>query len=223
MKRLFTCGVGACLAFSTIAGANAAWKKSSKQSLTIPAKQTLAIPVKKRVVLPSQQLEPIPEAPNAPIFEAPLPGLNRTIDHQVHLPPPTPLQPPLVPPAISGTPQVFMPSVGIPQGPINAPIYNPVIEAPGIELFQRVKYVGKRRKAPGAVSKLIVIKNPDRRRKGAACCEDEFVAIEICVPPCKCEIVRETKNGNRIRYNYGSHGVDVRIKNGRVLVVYHRK
>jgi hypothetical protein len=224
MKRLFICGVGACLVFSTVAGANAAWKKSSKQTLSIPPKpaQTLAIPVKKRVVRPTQKLEPIPEAPNAPIFEAPVPGPIQPIDHSVHLPP-TPAANPFLPPPISGTPQTFMPSTGIPQGPINAPIYNPVVEAPGIELFTRVKYVGKRRKAPDAVSKLIVIKNPARNRKGAACCGDEFVAIEICVPPCKCELVRETKNGNRMRYNYGTHGVEVRIKNDRVVVTYHRR
>ena len=212
MKRLFTFGVAICFALGTFAVANAAKKKAhpTKQSLSIPAKQTLKT-VSKRTVRTKQELQPIPEAPDAPIFQPPLPT------HEVQLPP---SPQPYVPPPVAGP--LSRPVVGVPQ--IIEPNYNPVLEAPAVELFKRVKYVGLRKKAPNAVSKLIVIKNPLRgHKKRIDCCQDECVAIEICVPPCKCEIVREKKNGNKIRYNYGEFGVEVRIKKDHVVVAYHRR
>jgi hypothetical protein len=84
-------------------------------------------------------------------------------------------------------------------------------------LFTRVKYTDLREKAPGAVTKIITVKNPCRHR---GCNEPETVCIEICVPPCGCETVKCRLFGNRIRYDYGKYAVDVRIKRDYIQVDY---
>ncbi len=84
-------------------------------------------------------------------------------------------------------------------------------------LFTRVKYTDLHEKAPGAVSKIITVKNPCR---DLGCCEPETVCIEICVPPCGCETVKCRLFGNRIRYDYGKYAVDVRIKRDYIQVDY---
>jgi hypothetical protein len=84
-------------------------------------------------------------------------------------------------------------------------------------LFTRVKYVDLDEKAPGAVPKIITVKNPLRKR---GCCEPETVCIEICVPPCSCEKVKGRLFGNRIRFDYGEYAVDVRIKRDHIQVDY---
>lgn len=202
MKRFFVCAVAATFALGTFAVAGAAKKKGSeKQSLTVPVskrsvkKTALAIPK----VPALQQLTPIPEDPAGPLFAPPPIGPDEAFSEI----PPSPL------PSDQQLPQVVQ--------------YHPIVEAPGIPLFKRVRYVGERKKAPGAVSKLIVIKDPCQRiKKSCATCE-QCVAIEICVPACACERVSRNKSGNRIRYNYGNYGVEVRIKNGRIVVAYHKR
>lgn len=84
-------------------------------------------------------------------------------------------------------------------------------------LFSRVKYVDLHEKAPGAVPKIITVKNPLRNR---GCCEPDTVCIEICVPPCCCEKVKGRLFGNRIRFDYGTYAVDVRIKRDHIVVDY---
>jgi len=87
-------------------------------------------------------------------------------------------------------------------------------------LFTNVKYTDLHEKAPGAVPKIITVKNPFRK---LGCCEPETVCIEICVPPCGCEKVKCRLFGNRIRYDYGKYAVDVRVKRGHIQVDYQSK
>jgi len=109
-----------------------------------------------------------------------------------------------------------MPVAPIPSVPMQ-PNLTPVAEAPAVPLFECVRYLGKPRIAPCAVTKTIVIKDPCQTR--CDCCQ-KCVAINICVPGCACECIKSNKLGNRIVYDYGKHKVIVRILRGRVLVVY---
>lgn len=215
MKRLIVCGVASCLALGTFAVANAAKGKSTTQSLRIPS-QTVATTVSKRTRIkstlsiaqfPTQELTPIPEAPDSPIFAPPIPG--DPLEGPIGYVPPSPVYRPV-------SPQPVPPIV---QLPIEMD-YHPITEAPGIEMFKRVRYTGERRKAPNAITKVVVIKDPCQR-KNSSC--ESCVAIEICVPACACEKVTANKSGNNIRYNYGKYGVEIRIKAGRVVVAYHRR
>lgn len=104
-----------------------------------------------------------------------------------------------------------------PAAPIQ-PNYTPVVHAPVVvPMFQRVRYLGKHRIAPCAVTKTIVIKDPCQTRFD--CCQ-KCVAINICVPSCACECIKPNKAGNRIVYDYGKSKVIVRVLRGRVLVTY---
>ena len=233
MNRLFTWALAASFALGTFAAADAAKKKSVKLSLRVPPAPTKVIPVSAEArqvtlsvpklppaqVLHPPKLEPIPEAPGAPIFQAPVPADPGQRSEVISEVPPSPVYRPLVPPPVA--------TFDIPQTQpvVHAPIepnYTPVLTAPAIPMFERVRYVSERKKAPDAVTKVIVIKDPTQRRAAAADPE-RCVAIEICVPPCECEKVTPNKSGNRIRYNYGKYGVEVRIKNGRVVVAYHAR
>jgi hypothetical protein len=170
-------------------------------------------------VLDPPKLEPIPEAPGIPVFQAPVPADPGQRSELISEVPPSPVYRPLVPPPVATFD--IPPTLPVVQAPTE-PNYTPVLTAPAIPMFERVRYVGERKKAPDAVTRVIVIKDPTQRRAAAADPE-RCVAIEICVPPCECEKVTPNKSGNRIRYNYGKYGVEVRIKNGRVVVAYHAR
>jgi len=102
----------------------------------------------------------------------------------------------------------------------------PVPAVPGygngvaIELFNRVKYKDYDEMAPCAVTKIIQVKDPCACRDACNCCGPKCVSIRICVPPCACERVKVSRNGNRIKYDYGEYEVDVRVKKGYIEVDY---
>lgn len=108
-------------------------------------------------------------------------------------------------------------------------VHSPIVQGPihydhaPIPLFTRVKYVDRREAHPCAITKIIKVNNPCvSRRARKLSCTDECVYIEICVPPCGCEDVKCRRNGDRVRYDYGKYKVDVRIKNGFVVVDYQK-
>lgn len=100
------------------------------------------------------------------------------------------------------------------------PNYTPVEHVDeAIPMFENVRYVGRRRMAPCAESKVIVIRDPCQPLLTSPCCR-KCVAIRICVPTCGCECIKASRLGNRVRYDYGEYAVDVRITRGRVVVAY---
>ncbi|MCH2212683.1 MAG: hypothetical protein MK110_15375 [Fuerstiella sp.] len=92
-----------------------------------------------------------------------------------------------------------------------------------VELFQCVKYKDHDEIAPCAVPKIIQVPDPCACKDACdccQCCEPKCVSIRICVPPCGCEQVKVSKNGTRIKYDYGEYEVDVRVKDGYIEVDY---
>ena len=117
---------------------------------------------------------------------------------------------------------------------VDGPVY--VDEAP-IALFDCVKYVDRHEMHPCAVPKIIMVNDPcackvktkckhkcDGCNLCTPCCEPPppppCVYIQICVPPCGCELVKCRRDGDRIRYDYGKYAVDVRVKKGFIVVDY---
>ena len=97
-----------------------------------------------------------------------------------------------------------------------------------VALFDHVKYKDHDEIAPCAVPKIIQVKDPcacDSECDSACdsacdCCEPKCVSIKICVPPCGCEHIKVSCDGDRIKYDYGEYAVDVRIKKGYIEVDY---
>ncbi len=91
------------------------------------------------------------------------------------------------------------------------------VEGHPITLFCNVKYKDLDEMAPCASPKIIAVKDPCACYDG--CCAPPCVYIKICVP-CGCEVVTCSKNGDRIRYDYGKYAVDIRVKKGYIEVDY---
>lgn len=91
------------------------------------------------------------------------------------------------------------------------------VEHPAVELYCNVKYKDLDEMAPCASPKIIAVKDPCACHD--SCCAPPCVYIKICVP-CGCEVVTCSKNGDRIRYDYGKYAVDVRVKKGYIEVDY---
>jgi len=89
-----------------------------------------------------------------------------------------------------------------------------------VQLFHCVKYKDHDEMAPCAVPKIIQVKDPCACNDPCNCCGPKCVSIKICVPPCACERVKVSRNGDRIKYDYGEYEVDVRIKKGYIEVDY---
>lgn len=130
--------------------------------------------------------------------------------------------------------QEFGPTAPVAPMPVDAHVMPPmqpgtIVEGPihydhaPIPLFTRVKYVDKREAHPCAITKIIKVNNPciSRKARKLSCTED-CVYIEICVPPCGCENVKCRRHGDRVRYDYGKYKVDVRVKNGFIVVDYQK-
>lgn len=244
MKRLFACAVAGGLIVSAFSSADAARKKSTTkdglQSLRIPAVRVSSKSTHKSLAAPKlpvakKTLEPVPEDPSSVIFRAPVLPPDPAIEPVSHLViPATPklsqvsgYRPQLPPdPQIVGPPLIIDQHPGVVEhSGVSEPVvidFQPVAEAPTIQLFEKVRYTGKRKVAPNAVTKLVVIRDPSQPKRTAPTCRN-CVAIEICVPPCACETVKANKAENVVRYNYGKYGVEIRIKRGRVVVHYHAR
>jgi hypothetical protein len=87
-------------------------------------------------------------------------------------------------------------------------------------LYCNVKYKDLNEMAPCAVPLVIEVKDPCACNDPCHCGEPACVHIEICVPSCGCPVITCSKNGDRIRYDYGKYAVDVRVKKGFIEVDY---
>ncbi len=134
------------------------------------------------------------------------------------------------PRAFTFTPAFFLgqaPPAPAPEGV--APVAAPDPVSGGAQaLFNCVKYVDKDEMAPCAVPKIIKVLDPCPQPKccdPCACCKPappKCVNITICVPKCACACPKVTcsRNGKRVRYDYGKYAVDVRVKKGYIEVDY---
>ena len=106
----------------------------------------------------------------------------------------------------------------VPYGVQSPPLSEPgfVIASPGAEIYQNVRYRAVRNIAPGAVPTVVQVPDPCSRD---ACCKT-CVNVQICVPPCDPQRVRVSRDGNRVRYDFGKYAVSVRSTGKQVVVHY---
>lgn len=93
------------------------------------------------------------------------------------------------------------------------PEYSP---AAPLELYPDVRYRGLRNVAPCAVPTIIQVPNPCIKDR----CLRNCVNVQVCVPPCDPAQVRVTRDGSRVRYDYGKYAVLVRTVGDRIVVSY---
>ena len=89
-------------------------------------------------------------------------------------------------------------------------------------LFHCVRYEDLRNIHPCAVTKIVSIKDPCWKPDPCSCeCQvAPCVLVKICVPPCGCPKVRVTRNGSKVKFDYGKYEVEISSKNGIVKVDY---
>jgi hypothetical protein len=90
------------------------------------------------------------------------------------------------------------------------------VDGQSAELFSDVRYHGTRNIAPCAVPTIIQVPDPCNRDK---CCKS-CVNVQVCVPPCEPQRVKVTRDGNRVRYDYGQYSVVVKSVGNHVTVHY---
>ena len=91
----------------------------------------------------------------------------------------------------------------------------PIVGSP-VEIYKNVKYRGVRNIAPCAVPTIIQIPDPCNKH---ACCKS-CVNVKVCVPPCDPENVKITRDGNKVRHDYGKYAVTVHSIGHHVVVHY---
>lgn len=75
---------------------------------------------------------------------------------------------------------------------------------------------------PCAVPKVVCIVDPCWKPSKCGCCrpKPKCVQVKICVPPCGCASVKVSKDGRRVKYDYGKYAVELTSRNGKVTVDY---
>ncbi|GAB4153146.1 MAG: hypothetical protein Tsb009_29420 [Planctomycetaceae bacterium] len=77
--------------------------------------------------------------------------------------------------------------------------------------------------APCAVPKIVCIVDPCWKPSKCGCCAPQkprCVQVKICVPPCGCPRVKVSKDGRKVKYDYGKYEVELESKNGKVYIDY---
>ena len=85
-----------------------------------------------------------------------------------------------------------------------------------VEIYKNVKYRSVRNIAPCAVPTIIQVPDPCNKD---ACCKT-CVNVKVCVPPCDPEKVKITRDGNKVRHDYGKYAVTVRSIGHHVVIHY---
>jgi hypothetical protein len=89
-----------------------------------------------------------------------------------------------------------------------------------VPLYHCVKYKDLDNIHPCAVPKIVMIKDPCACSDPCSCCQPKCVAVRICVPPCGCETVKCSRDGDKVKYDYGDYAVELRVKKGYIEVDY---
>lgn len=132
-----------------------------------------------------------------------------SISHQNDPPPAPAAEGSSVPPA--PIPEGALPSVG------KAPV--PMTSGP-IELFPCVKYKEKDEMHPCPVEMIVSVKDPCACDDPCDCCDTKCVFVKVCAPPCGCPEIKCSKDGNRVKYDYGKYGFTLTSRKGVVTVEY---
>jgi hypothetical protein len=135
-------------------------------------------------------------------------------------PPVEPYVVPSLPPGI--------PSAGFAPGMPSYPV-GPGMGADGFPLFPRVEVEDRDHIHPCAVPTVVQVLDPctverhglfrHRRVVGCDACGPQCVYVQICVPP-GCPKIKVSKDGRKVKYDYGDYAVEVESKAGYVEVDY---
>lgn len=113
------------------------------------------------------------------------------------------------------------PGVGQTAAPAPVPDAGP---QKGVALYHCVKVKDPHHVHPCAVPKIVKIVDPCYRPcQPCSCCRPcapPCVYVKICVPPCGCARVKCSKDGRKVKYDYGKYRVELTSKNGVVTVDY---
>ncbi len=118
---------------------------------------------------------------------------------------------------------VTLQSEAIPPAPAEEGSKAPAAKAyPTTGLFHCVRYEDLHNIHPCAVTKIVSIKDPCWKPDPCSCeCQvAPCVLVKICVPPGGCPKVRVTRNGSKVKYDYGKYEVEITSRNGEVKVDY---
>ncbi|MEX1098073.1 MAG: hypothetical protein WED34_18670 [Planctomycetales bacterium] len=132
-------------------------------------------------------------------------------------------------PAPAPDPLYIGPSGPVPMAPGSYPVpgqpgpmgaYGPVEPYPaqGVPLYHNVKYEDLDNVHPCAITRIVMV--PDPCADPCYGCGPQCVAVQICVPPCACERVKTSKDGRKIKYDYGKYEVEIEVKRGYIKVDY---
>lgn len=92
--------------------------------------------------------------------------------------------------------------------------YIPVATPIAVPVHANVRVRDRHNIAPCAVPTLVQVPDP------CDPCGERCVNVEVCVPPCDCpDKVRVTRNGHKVRYDYGKYAVDITVRKTGVIVV----
>jgi hypothetical protein len=144
---------------------------------------------------------------------------------------------PLLVPAAPGRPAVLrsllprimssshQPPVPTPMVETLPPMSVPAVPGQGAEavaLYHRVRYEDPRNIAPCAVPMVVSVRDPCDTCCGKrdCCCPRNYVFIQICVPPCGCPKVKESRCGFKVSYDYGKYQIEITSRKGEVKVDY---
>ncbi len=127
----------------------------------------------------------------------------------------------VVPPA--PVPETALPPQPVPEGasfstPGGQPM--PAAGAP-VELFSCVKYTHTHEIHPCPVEMIVSIKDPCACDDPCNCCAPpKCVNVLVCAPPCGCPEIKCSKDGSKVKYDYGKYGFEVTSRKGVVTVKY---
>ncbi len=126
-----------------------------------------------------------------------------------------------VPPPAPAAEGSTVPPAPMPEGAVPEVGKDPVpLSSAPIELFPCVKYKEKDEMHPCAVPMIVSIKDPCASDDPCSCCDTKCVHVKVCAPPCGCPEIRCSKDGSRVKYDYGKYGFTVVSRKGTVTVEY---
>lgn len=207
MKRMLFCGLSCALVASVVAASDGSSLRPPVAEVVLARSVQLGSPtvIDLPPPLPSPAtptLSPVPDPLYMPSLQQPSPSLQRSgpLNQQ---------------PVDRYTTQY---QGGIPfQGSVSPGYPATTVSAQPVALFADVRYHAVRNIAPCAVPTIIQVPDPCSKSSCGKCC----VNVEICAPPCDPKLVKVTRDGDRVRFDYGKYAVVAKTVGSHIVVHYH--
>jgi hypothetical protein len=106
----------------------------------------------------------------------------------------------------------------IPQMPVMSHQLGQIVDCP-VPLATCVRIEDACNIAPNAVPVTVAVRNPDLPPYHEGCV-DSLIYVEVCVPPCPMQQLVISPCRTRIKMDFGSHQVELKSRNGMVIIDY---